>query len=56
LVDPGEDRRIILKGIFCKWDGEHEMDLSGSEWAQVAGCYECGNKSSSAIKCGEFPD
>jgi hypothetical protein len=30
LKDPGVDGRIKLKWIFMKWDGGHELDLSGS--------------------------
>jgi hypothetical protein len=30
LKDPGVDGRIILKLMFKKWDGGHELDLSGS--------------------------
>ena len=26
LENPGVDRRIILKRIFSKWDGEHGLD------------------------------
>jgi hypothetical protein len=26
LEDPGVDGRIILKRIFKKWDGGHELD------------------------------
>jgi hypothetical protein len=26
LEDPGVDKRIILKGIFMKWDGRHGLD------------------------------
>jgi hypothetical protein len=29
LGDPGVDRRIILKGIFKKWDG-------GMDWIELA--------------------
>jgi hypothetical protein len=44
LEDPGVDGRIILEFIFRKWDGVHGLDLSGSEYGRVAGCYECGNE------------
>jgi hypothetical protein len=50
------DGRIILKLTVKKWDVVHELDVSGSEWGQVAGSCECGNKPSSSIKCGEFLD
>jgi hypothetical protein len=29
LEDPGVDGRIILKWIFEKWDGGHELDRFG---------------------------
>ena len=29
LEDPSEDRRIILKRMFEKWDEEHGLDRSG---------------------------
>ena len=31
LEDPGVERRIILKWIFSKWDGEQGLNLYGSE-------------------------
>ena len=31
LEDPGAGGRIILKWIFRKWDGRHELDQYGSE-------------------------
>jgi hypothetical protein len=52
----GIDGRIILKLIVKKWDVVHELDSPGSGWGQVSGSCECGNKSSSSIKCGEFLD
>jgi len=36
--------------------GGDGLDLSGSEWGQVAGCCECGNEPAGSIKCGEFLD
>ena len=51
----GVDGRIILKGIFKKWDGE-AWTRSGSEYGQVASTYEGSNAPSSSIKCGEFRD
>jgi hypothetical protein len=36
LKDPGVGGRIILKWIFRKWDGEHELDWYCSEHGQVA--------------------
>ena len=54
LKDPGVDGRIILKRIFEKWEGEHELDRSGSEEGQVEGCCECGNEPSGSIKWVEF--
>jgi hypothetical protein len=44
---------IILRWIFRMWD------VGGRDWidlVQLAGTYECGNESSSSIKCGEFLD
>jgi hypothetical protein len=29
LVNPGVERRIILKWIFMKWDGGHGLNRSG---------------------------
>jgi len=54
LEDPGVDGRIILKGIFKKWDVEA---WTGSIWlrqGEVAGICECGNEPSGSIKCGMF--
>jgi hypothetical protein len=31
MEDPDVDGRIILKWIFMKWDGGHELDCYGSE-------------------------
>ena len=52
--DPGVDGRIILRGIFRKWDADHGLDCSGSEKGRVLGSCECGNKTSGSIRCGEF--
>ena len=49
LDDPGLDGRIILQGIFRKWDGERELDGSGSEEGRVEDFFECGNESSGSI-------
>jgi hypothetical protein len=43
-------RRIILKWIFKNW----VVDRSGLGYKHVAVSFECGNKSSGSIKCGEF--
>jgi hypothetical protein len=56
LEDLGVDRKIVLKWIFKKWDGEHGLDFSGSGWGQVAGAGECGNEHSGSIKCEEILD
>jgi hypothetical protein len=37
LEDPGVDGRIILKWIFEKWDGRHELYQCGLGSGQVAG-------------------
>jgi len=41
LEDLGIDRKIILKWLFEKWDGERGLDWSGSKEGQVAGYCEC---------------
>jgi hypothetical protein len=52
--DPGINGRIILKGIFEKWNEGHGQDRSGSGQGQVAGCCECGNEPPCSTKYGEF--
>ena len=42
LDDADSYRKIILKWIFEKWDGGHELDRSGS------------NKLSGSVQCGVF--
>jgi len=37
LEDQSLDGRIILRWILKKWDVGHRLDLSGSEYGQVAG-------------------
>jgi hypothetical protein len=50
LIDPGVDRRIILRRIFRKWNVGYGLN------GQVAGTCECGNELSGSVKCGEFLD
>ena len=47
----GSYRRIMLKGIFKKWEG-HGLDWSGSGWGEAASCCECENEHSGWIECG----
>jgi hypothetical protein len=60
LVEPGADGRIIYTltevRIFRKWSGGYGLDLASSGQEKVAHTYECGNKRSGSIKCGEFLD
>jgi hypothetical protein len=56
LVDPGLDRRIMLRWIFRKWDVGVWTGLSWLRMGQVAGTCDCSNEPSSFIKCGEFLD
>jgi hypothetical protein len=52
--DPGADEKITLKWIFSKWDVGVWTVYS---WLRTGkGTCECGNESSSSIKCGEFLD
>jgi hypothetical protein len=37
LEDPGIDGRIILKWILRNWIGDHGLDWSGLEHAEMAG-------------------
>jgi hypothetical protein len=50
LEDPGLDRRIILKWIFEKWDGE-ELDRCGPRQGQVTGVCESGDEPLGSKKC-----
>jgi hypothetical protein len=51
-VDPGVDRKILLRWIFRKWD----VGLwTGLSWLRIE-TGECGNESSSSIICWEFLD
>jgi hypothetical protein len=52
LKDPGVDGRILLKWIFERLDGGHELDQSGSGYVQVAGCCKYGDEPSGFIKYG----
>jgi hypothetical protein len=45
---------VILRRIFRKWGGGHELDLYGSDYRQVAGSCAYGNEPSGSIKCGKF--
>jgi hypothetical protein len=47
------DGRIIITWILNQLGGRG-LDLSGTEWGQVAGSCEGGNEPSDPIKCGEF--
>ena len=42
--DLGIYGRIILKLIFKKWNEDLGLDLSGSEYGQLASSCECGNE------------
>jgi hypothetical protein len=44
----------IKKGLQEVGWREHGVDLSGSEYGQVAGCCEFSNGPSGSIKYGEF--
>jgi hypothetical protein len=55
LEDPGVDRRIIIKRIFKKWNGDMDwigMAQDSSRW----GSYECGDERAGSIQSGEFLD
>jgi hypothetical protein len=56
LEDLGVDRRIILKWIFKKWDGETWERMIWVRTGQVAGACGSGNELSVYIKCWEFLD
>jgi hypothetical protein len=50
LKDKGVDGRIILKWIFERLDGGHELDKSGPGQGHVAGSCEYGDEPSGSIK------
>jgi hypothetical protein len=54
LEDLGVDGRIILELIFKKCNWGRGLDWAGSEFGQMAGSCEFGNKHSGSMKCGEF--
>ena len=54
--DLGIDWSIILKWSSIRGLVRHGLACCGSGWGQVAGCRECGNEPSGAVKCGEFLD
>jgi hypothetical protein len=56
LEDLGVDRRIILKRIFRKWDGDTWERMIWLRTGQVAGACEWGNELSVYIKCWVFLD
>jgi hypothetical protein len=35
LEDPGLDGRIILRRIFKKWDGGHDLALDRDRWREL---------------------
>jgi hypothetical protein len=43
----------ILKGVLKKWNGEHRLDLSGSEYRPIAAHCEKGNEPPISVKCGK---
>jgi len=43
--------KMDFQDVGC---GGHGLERSASEWGQVAGSCECGNKPSASITCGEF--
>jgi hypothetical protein len=56
LEDLGIDRIIILKCIFWRWVGKHEMDCYGSGYGLAEGMCKFGNENWGSIKGGEFLD
>jgi hypothetical protein len=49
-------RRIILKWIFKRWDGEAWTGSSGLGQGQVLGACECGTEPLGSMKCRKFLD
>jgi hypothetical protein len=56
LGDPGVDARIILRGIFKKWDVGVWTGLSWLRLGTGCGNFKCGNEPSDSVKFGEFFD
>jgi hypothetical protein len=56
LEDPGIDGRIILRWIFRKWNIGAWTGLSWFRIGKGSGTFDCGNKHSDSIKCGEILD
>ena len=54
MEEPGIDGTTIVEWFFEKWDGDHDLDISGSGQGQVVGRYECGSEPSGSTKLGNF--
>jgi len=54
LRDKPRQERIARSGVESM--EERQLDSSGSNYWQTAGCYECGNELSGNLPEGEFLD